>query len=96
MVLIKTTTLPGAFDQCVLEAMGAGTAQPLILPLSNPRALAEARPADLLHWSRGLGLVASGIPLTLSQPLMTGLSKGSSVFLAVAAEHRRWSSLWFR
>jgi malate dehydrogenase (oxaloacetate-decarboxylating) len=62
-VLIGTSTVAGAFDRAVVEAMaGAGGQRPLILPLSNPTALAEATPADLLAWSDGRALVASGSP----------------------------------
>ncbi len=61
-VLIGTSTVAGAFDQAVVEAMAAATEHPIILPLSNPTALAEARPADLLAWSGDRALVASGSP----------------------------------
>jgi malate dehydrogenase (oxaloacetate-decarboxylating) len=61
-VLIGTSTVAGAFSQPVVEAMAAGCERPLILPLSNPTALAEATPADLLAWSGGRALVATGSP----------------------------------
>ncbi|EDY37989.1 malate oxidoreductase [Cyanobium sp. PCC 7001] len=61
-VLIGTSTVAGAFSQAVVEAMAAGCERPLILPLSNPTALAEATPADLLAWSGGRALVATGSP----------------------------------
>ena len=71
-VLIGTSTVAGAFDQPVVEAMAAATARPIILPLSNPTTLAEARPADLLRWSGGRALVASGSPFE-PVPTETGL-----------------------
>ena len=61
-VLIGTSTVAGAFSRPVVEAMAAASQRPIILPLSNPTALAEARPADLLAWSGGRALVASGSP----------------------------------
>ncbi|MFN5194664.1 MAG: oxaloacetate-decarboxylating malate dehydrogenase [Cyanobacteriota bacterium] len=61
-VLIGTSTVAGAFSREVVEAMVRGCGRPLILPLSNPTALAEATPADLLAWSGGRALVATGSP----------------------------------
>ncbi len=61
-ILIGTSTVPGAFDQQVVEAMAAGVARPIILPLTNPTHLSEAVPADILEWSRGRALVATGSP----------------------------------
>ncbi len=61
-VLIGTSTVAGAFDRAVVEAMAAGVERPIILPLSNPTALAEATPTDLLAWTGGRALVASGSP----------------------------------
>ncbi|MEB3265188.1 MAG: oxaloacetate-decarboxylating malate dehydrogenase [Cyanobacteriota bacterium] len=61
-VLIGTSTVAGAFNQEVVEAMLAGCERPVILPLSNPTALAEATPVDLLAWSQGQALVATGSP----------------------------------
>ncbi len=42
--------------------MAAHADQPVILPMSNPTELAEARPADLIEWTRGRALVATGSP----------------------------------
>ncbi|MEB3264516.1 MAG: NAD-dependent malic enzyme [Synechococcus sp.] len=64
-VLIGTSTVAGAFDREVVAAMVRGLdpgVRPIILPLSNPTALAEATPADLLAWTAGAALVASGSP----------------------------------
>ncbi|MEO1003689.1 MAG: oxaloacetate-decarboxylating malate dehydrogenase [Cyanobacteria bacterium J06638_7] len=61
-VLIGTSTVAGAFERAVVEAMAGGEQRPVILPLSNPTTLAEAQPADLIAWSGGRALVASGSP----------------------------------
>jgi malate dehydrogenase (oxaloacetate-decarboxylating) len=61
-VLIGTSTVAGAFSRPVVEAMARQCPRPIILPLSNPTQLAEATPADLLTWTEGRALVASGSP----------------------------------
>ena len=61
-VLIGTSTRPGAFTEAVVRDMAAHTGQPVILPMSNPTALSEAAPADLIRWTGGRALVATGSP----------------------------------
>jgi malate dehydrogenase (oxaloacetate-decarboxylating) len=61
-VLIGTSTVAGAFSQSVVEALCRGVERPIVLPLSNPTALAEITPANLLAWSGGRALVATGSP----------------------------------
>jgi len=61
-VLIGTSTVPGAFDQAVIEALCRGCQRPIVLPLSNPTTLAEVTPENLLRWSDGRALVATGSP----------------------------------
>jgi malate dehydrogenase (oxaloacetate-decarboxylating) len=61
-VLIGTSTCAGAFDQAVVEALCRGCDRPIVLPLSNPTPLAEVTPANLLRWSNGRALVATGSP----------------------------------
>jgi malate dehydrogenase (oxaloacetate-decarboxylating) len=46
----------------VIEAMAAATDRPIIMPLSNPTAVAEARPDQVLAWTDGRAIVASGSP----------------------------------
>jgi malate dehydrogenase (oxaloacetate-decarboxylating) len=70
-VLIGTSTVAGAFDETVVRTMARHCPRPVILPLSNPTALAEARPADLLHWTDGQALVATGSPFA-AVPLADG------------------------
>ena len=61
-VLIGTSTVAGAFDQAVVDALCRGVDRPIVLPLSNPTPLAEITPANLLAWSAGKALVATGSP----------------------------------
>ena len=62
-VLIGTSTHHGAFTRDVVEAVSAGVERPIILPLSNPTERIEAMPEDVVAWSRGKALVATGIPV---------------------------------
>ena len=61
-VLIGTSTVPGAFTEDIVKEMASHTSRPIIFPLSNPTRLHEAKPADLLHWTNGKALVATGSP----------------------------------
>ena len=61
-VMVGTTGVAGTFSEEVVRALAAATARPVIMPLSNPTAVAEARPADLLAWSEGRAIVATGSP----------------------------------
>ena len=62
-ILLGTSTAHGAFTREVVEAMSAATDRPVILPISNPTSRIEAMPADIITWSKGKALVATGIPL---------------------------------
>ena len=62
-ILIGTSTNHGAFTREVVEAVSAGVERPIILPLSNPTERIEAMPEDVIAWSRGKALVATGIPV---------------------------------
>jgi malate dehydrogenase (oxaloacetate-decarboxylating) len=61
-VLIGTSGRPGAFTEAIVRDMAAHATRPVILPLSNPTPLSEARPADLIRWTDGRALVATGSP----------------------------------
>lgn len=62
-VMIGTSTKPGAFTETIVRQMAAHTERPVIFPLSNPTRLAEAKAEDLLKWTKGRALVATGIPV---------------------------------
>lgn len=61
-ILLGCSTVHGAFTRDVVEAMCASTRRPLIFPISNPTSRMEAMPTDILNWSAGKALVATGSP----------------------------------
>ncbi len=61
-VLIGTSARAGAFTEAVIRDMAAHAERPVILPMSNPTVLSEAVPGDLITWTDGRALVATGSP----------------------------------
>lgn len=61
-VLIGVSGQAGLFTKAVVEAMQAHCEYPVILPLSNPTSQAEAQPVDILRWTAGKAMVATGSP----------------------------------
>ncbi|MFM2562017.1 oxaloacetate-decarboxylating malate dehydrogenase [Bacillus sp. GX] len=61
-ILIGTSTVAGAFKEEIIKEMAFHVERPIILPMSNPTPLAEAKPADLIEWTEGRALVATGSP----------------------------------
>ena len=96
-VLLGATGMPGTFDEPLIAALAAGTDRPIVMPLSNPTAACEAQPADILRWSGGRAIVATGSPFP---PVALGrrtveVGQANNVFVfpglglgAIAAEAR--------
>jgi malate dehydrogenase (oxaloacetate-decarboxylating) len=61
-VLIGVSGSPGLFTEDVIRAMHQHCQRPIVFPLSNPTSRVEATPKDILHWTQGQALVATGSP----------------------------------
>ncbi|MEU4877646.1 NAD-dependent malic enzyme [Streptomyces sp. NPDC021608] len=61
-VLIGLSTAHGAFTEDIVRRMAASCERPVVFPLSNPTSHAEADPADLVRWTGGRALIATGSP----------------------------------
>lgn len=61
-ILIGSSTVAGAFNEKIVRQMASEVERPIIMPLSNPNSLAEAKPDDLLQWTQGKAIIATGSP----------------------------------
>jgi len=61
-VLLGVSGQPGLFTEKIVRSLAGRHRQPIILPLSNPTSRIEATPAQVLQWSEGRALVATGSP----------------------------------
>lgn len=61
-VIVGVSTVAGLFTQDIIEEMHQHTDKPIVLPLSNPTSRVEAHPADILAWTKGQAIVATGSP----------------------------------
>ncbi|KTC66604.1 malate dehydrogenase (plasmid) [Legionella adelaidensis] len=66
-ILLGVSGQPNQFTKEMIEKMSEYCVRPIIFPLSNPTSRAEANPNDLLHWSNGKALVATGSPFDAVQ-----------------------------
>jgi malate dehydrogenase (oxaloacetate-decarboxylating) len=61
-MLIGTSTVAGSFTEAIVREMAAHTERPIVFALSSPRGRAEASPVDLIAWTDGRALIATGSP----------------------------------
>ncbi len=61
-VLIGVSGQPGLFTKDVITALGENTEYPIVFPLSNPTCRTEAVPSDIIEWTKGKALIATGSP----------------------------------
>jgi len=61
-ILIGTSTQTGAFTEAIVRDMAAHVERPIIMPLSNPTSQCEAVPSDVIAWTEGRALIATGSP----------------------------------
>ncbi|GAA3198334.1 malolactic enzyme [Lentilactobacillus kefiri] len=66
-IMVGTSTQPGAFTEEIVKEMAAHTERPIIFPISNPTKLLEATAEDLIKWTNGKGLIATGVPSDVVQ-----------------------------
>lgn len=82
-VLIGSSGQSGAFTEAIVRNMAAHCERPVILPFSNPTSLAEALPADLVTWTDGRALIATGSPFEPVQyaDRQIKIGQGNNVFI---------------
>lgn len=61
-IIIGVSGQPGLMSQAVIETLYSHCANPIVLPLSNPTSLVEALPGDVINWTQGKAMVATGSP----------------------------------
>jgi malic enzyme len=82
-VLIGTSGEPGTFTEGVIRAMAEAVARPVVFPMSNPTSKTEAHPKDILEWTNGRALVATGSPFApvVRGPVTTVIGQGNNAYV---------------
>lgn len=82
-MLVGTSGEPGTFTEGAIRAMGDAVERPVVFPMSNPTSKTEAHPKDILEWTAGRALVATGSPF---EPVTRGgrtyrIGQGNNAFI---------------
>jgi malate dehydrogenase (oxaloacetate-decarboxylating) len=103
-ILIGTAASAGAFTEAIVREMARHVKRPIIFPLSNPTSKSEAAPADLIAWTEGRALIATGSPypeiLYSGQTITIGQCNNMFIFPGmglgvIAAQARRVTNQMF-
>jgi len=104
-ILIGCSTVGGAFTENIIKTMAAHVETPIIMPLSNPTPKSEATPADLIHWTQGKAIIATGSPFpdVMYEGCPIRISQSNNAFsfpgiglgaIAIKAKHLSDDMLW--
>jgi malic enzyme len=82
-ILIGATATPGTFTRAMIEEMAKHVERPVVMPLSNPTSKAECTPGEVLAWSGGRALVATGSPFAdvLHEGVRHVIGQANNVFV---------------
>ncbi|MGD8588729.1 MAG: NAD-dependent malic enzyme [Chromatiales bacterium] len=82
-VIIGTTGTPGMFTERLISGMARHTEQPVVMPFSNPNSKAEAHPEEIIRWTDGRALVATGSPFPVVEHKGRQhiISQGNNVYI---------------
>jgi malate dehydrogenase (oxaloacetate-decarboxylating) len=82
-VLIGLSGQPGSFGEASIRAMAENTERPIVFPLSNPTSSVEAEPSDILAWTSGRAIVATGSPFdpVLVAGASVEIGQGNNAFI---------------
>ena len=81
-ILIGVSGQPGLFTESVIQSMTKNSEAPIIFPLSNPVSRAEATPENIIRWTNGKAIIATGSPF---QPVHVVFDAGRGELYAVIA-----------